>query len=159
MTTQTETESVETESVTRPTDSVTSLFEQVFDHLRKTAESNIQMQQELFRQWGANWPGFPQQETAWLERAQKFQKEWTNTVKKLLSKHRETLDEQYRLAIDSLEEAFRVAQSSDPQEYAKRCEALCRKSLEALREAGEVQVKETQDALNKWIALAVKAAS
>ena len=139
--------------------SVTSLFEQAFDHLRKTAESNIQMQQELFRQWGANWPGFPQQETAWLERAQKFQKEWANTVKKLLSKHRETLDEQYRLAIDSLEDAFRVAQSSDPQEYAKRCEALCRKSLEALREAGEVQVKETQDALNKWIALAVKAAS
>ena len=159
MTTQTETESVETESVTRPTDSVTSLFEQVFDHVRKTVESNIQMQQELFRQWGANWPGFPQQQTAWLERAEKFQKEWANTVKKLLSKHRETLDEQYRLAIDSLEEAFRVAQSSDPQEYAKRCEALCRKSLEALREAGEVQVKETQDALNKWIALAVKAAS
>ena len=139
--------------------SVTSLFEQVFDHLRKTAESNIEMQQELFRQWGANWPGFPQQQTAWLERAEKFQKEWANTVKKLLSKHRETLDEQYRLAIDSLEEAFRVAQSSDPQEYAKRCEALCRKSLEALREAGEVQVKETQDALNKWVALAVKAAS
>ena len=154
MTTQTETESVQTE-----TESVTSVFDQVFDHLRKTAESNIQMQQELFRQWGANWPGFPQQETAWLERAQKFQKEWAKTVKELLSKHRETLDEQYRLAIDSLEEAFRVAQSSDPQEYAKRCEALCRKSLEALREAGEVQVKETQDALNKWIALAVKAAS
>jgi hypothetical protein len=139
--------------------SVTSLFEQVFDHVRKTAESNIEMQQELFRQWGANWPGFPQQETAWLERAQKFQKEWAKTVKELLSKHRETLDEQYRLAIDSLEEAFRVAQSSDPQEYAKRCEALCRKSLEALREVGEVQVKETQDALNKSIALAVKAAS
>ena len=154
MTTQTETESVQTE-----TESVTSVFDQVFDHLRKTAESNIQMQQELFRQWGANWPGFPQQETAWLECAQKFQKEWANTVKKLLSKHRETLDEQYRLAIDSLEDAFRVAQSSDPQEYAKRCEALCRKSLEALREAGEVQVKETQDALNKWISLAMKAAS
>ena len=139
--------------------SVTSLFEQAFDHLRKTAESNIQMQQELFRQWGANWPGFPQQETAWLERAQKFQKEWAKTVKELLSKHRETLDEQYRVVIDSLEEAFRVAQSSDPQEYAKRCETLCRKSLEALREVGEVQVKETQDALNKSIALAVKAAS
>ena len=154
MTTQTETESVQTE-----TESVTSVFDQVFDHLRKTAESNIQMQQELFRQWGANWPGFPQQETAWLERAQKFQKDWAKTVKELLSKHRETLDEQYRLAIDSLEDAFRVAQSSDPQEYAKRCEALCRKSLEALREVGEVQVKETQDALNKWIALAVKAAS
>lgn len=144
--------------MTTQTESVTNLFEQVFDNLRKTAESNIEMQQELFRQWGANWPGFSQPQNAWLERAHKFQKEWSKTVKELLSKHREILDEQYGLAIDSLEEAFRVAQSADPQEYAKRCEALCRKSLEVLREAGELQVKETQEALTKWIGLAVKAA-
>ena len=116
------------------------------------------MQQELFRQWGANWPGLPQPQNAWVERAQKFQKEWAKTVKELLSKHREVLDEQYGLAFDSLEEAFRVAQSSDPQEYAKRCEALCRKSLEVMREAGELQVKEMQEALNKWIGLASKSA-
>ena len=140
------------------TESVKNLFEDVFENLRKTAESNIEMQQELFRQWSANWPGFPQPQNAWVERAQKFQKEWAKTVKELLTKHREVLDEQYELAIDSLEEAFRVAQSSDPQEFAKRCEALCRKSLEAVRDAGELQVKETQEALSKWIALAVKSA-
>jgi hypothetical protein len=140
------------------TESVSSLFEQAFDNLRKTAESNIEMQQELFRQWGARWPGFPQPQNAWLERAQKFQKDWANTVKELLAKHREVLDEEYRLAIESLEEAFRLAQSSDPQDYAKRCETLCRKSLEAVREAGELQLKETQEALSKWIGLAVKSA-
>ena len=86
------------------------------------------------------------------------QKEWAKTVKELLNKHREILDEQYRLSLESLDEAFRVAQSSDPQEYAKRCETLCKKSLEVMREAGELQVKETQEALNKWIGLAVKAA-
>jgi hypothetical protein len=116
------------------------------------------MQQELFRQWGAKWPGFSQPQNAWVERAQKYQKDWAKTVKELLSKHRETLDEQYRLALESLDEAFRVAQSSDPQEYAKRCEALCKKSLEVMREAGELQVKETQDVLNQWMGLAVKAA-
>ena len=141
------------------TESPTNVFEQAFDSFRKTAESNIEMQQELFRQWGANWPGLPQPQNAWVERAQKFQKEWSKTVKELLSKHREILDEQYRLALESLDEAFRVAQSSDPQEYAKRCEALCKKSLEVLRDAGELQVKETQEALSKWIGLAVKAAS
>ena len=61
------------------TESVSNVFEQVFDNLRKTADSNIEMQQELFRQWGANWPGFPQPENAWLDRVQKFQKEWTKT--------------------------------------------------------------------------------
>jgi hypothetical protein len=136
----------------------TNVFEQAFDSFRKTAESNIEMQQELFRQWGAQWPGLPQPQNAWVERAQKFQKEWAKTVKELLSTHREVLDEQYQLALDSLDEAFRVAQSSDPQEYAKRCEALCKKSLEVLRDAGELQVKETQEALTKWIGLAVKAA-
>lgn len=140
------------------TESVTNVFEQVFDSLRKTAESNIEMQQEMFRQWYSRWPGFPEPQNAWVERAQKFQKEWANTVTDLLAKHREVLDEEYRLAIESLEEAFRLAESSDPQDFAKRCEAVCRKSLKAVREAGELQLKETQEALNKWIGLAMKSA-
>jgi hypothetical protein len=117
------------------------------------------MQQELFRQWGANWPGFPQSQNVWVERIQKFQREWAKTVKELLNKHRQILDEQYRLALESLDEAFRVAQWSDPEEFAKRCESLCKKSLEVMREAGELQVKESQDALSKLIGLAVKAGS
>jgi len=141
------------------TETVQSVFEQVFDNLRKTAESNIEMQQELFRQWSANWPGFPEQKGAWLEKVQKFQKGWAKTVKELLSKHREVMDEQFDLAVDSLDEAFRVAQSSNPEEYAKRCESLCRKSLEVLREAGELQAKELQEALSKWTELATKSAT
>jgi hypothetical protein len=138
------------------TKSVTSVFEQAFDSLRKTAEANVEMQQELFRQWGTNWPGFPQSQNVWVERVQKFQKDWAKTVKDLLSKHRQILDEEYRLAMDSLDEAFEVVQSADPEEYAKRCEALCKKSLEIMREVGELQVKETQEALSKLIGLAVK---
>jgi hypothetical protein len=145
--------------MTTETESVQNVFEQVFDNLRKTAESNIEMQQELFRQWGANWPGFPQPQNAWVERVQKFQKTWAKTIKELLSKHREVLDEQYGLSLDSLEEAFRVAQSSDPEEYAKRCESLCRKSLEVMRESGELQTKELQEALSKWTELATKSAT
>ena len=140
------------------TESVSSVFEEAFENLRKTAESSVEMQQELFRQWGAKWPGMPQPQNAWIEQVQKFQKEWSKTVKELLSKHREVVDEKYDLAIESLEEAFRVAESSDPQEYAKRCEALCKKSLKVLREVGEKQIKETQEALNKWMGLVMKTA-
>jgi hypothetical protein len=140
------------------TESVTSLFEDVFDNLRKSAEANLEMQQELFRQWGSQWPGLPQPQTAWVERAQKLQKDWAKTVKEVLTKHREVLDEQYQLALDSLEEAFRVGQSTDPQEFAKRCETLCRKSLEVLRDAAELQAKETQDAFTKWVDLVTKSA-
>jgi predicted transcriptional regulator len=145
--------------MTTQTESVSNVFDQVFDNLRKTAESNLELQQEFFRQWGANWPGFPQQENAWLERVQKFQKEWSKTYAELVNKHRKLLDDQYRMAIDALKEAFRVAEAGDPQEYQRRCEELCRKSLELIREAGELQIKETQEALNRWVAVAVKSAS
>lgn len=142
------------------TESVTGVFEQAFDNLRKAAESNIEMQQEMFRKWSSGWPGFPQQpQNAWLERVQKFQKDWGKTVKDVLTRHREVLDEQYGLAMESLEEAFKVAQSSDPQEWAKRCEKLCRKSLDVMREVSEMQAKELQDALSKWAELASKSAS
>jgi len=141
------------------TQSVTGVFEQAFDNLKKAAEANVEMQQEMFRKWTSGWPGFPQPQSAWLERIQKFQKEWGKTVKEVLTRHREVLDEQYSLAMESLEEAFKVAQSSDPQEWAKRCEKLCRKSLDVMREVSETQAKELQDALSKWAELASKSAS
>jgi hypothetical protein len=140
------------------TKSVTGLFEEVFDNLRKTAEANLEMQQELFRKWTANWTGFPQPQNAWVERAQRLQKDWAKTVKEVLVKHREVLDEQYRLALDSLEEAFRVVQSTDPQEFAKRCEVLCRKTIEVMRDTTELQAKEIQEAFAKWIDLTTKTA-
>lgn len=141
------------------TQSVTGVFEQAFDNVKKAAEANVEMQQEMFRKWTSGWPGFPQPQSAWLERIQKFQKEWGKTVKDVLTRHREVLDEQYSLAMESLEEAFKVAQSSDPQEWAKRCEKLCRKSLDVMREVSETQAKELQDALGKWTELASKSAS
>jgi len=141
------------------TESLSTVFEQVFDNLRKVSETNIELQQDLFRQWGAHWPGFPHSENLWLERVQRFQKDWAKTLTELVNKHRRVMDEEYRLAIDGLKEAFRAVESTDPQEYRQRCEELCRKSLDLMREAGELQVKETQDALNRWVALAVKGES
>jgi hypothetical protein len=144
--------------MTTQTAPVTGLFEQAIEHVRKLAESNIEMQQEIFRKWSNNWPGVPQPQLhgAWHEKAQKFQKAWSKIVKELLARHREVLDEQYDLAVSSLEEAFRLAQSSEPQESAKRYESLCRKSLAVIRESGELQIKELQDALSKWSELVGK---
>jgi len=145
--------------MTTQTESVSNVLEEVFDNLRKAADANIQMQQEFFRQWGAKWPGFPPTDNAWLDRVQAFQKDWSKTLTELLNKHRKLLDDQYRIAIDGVKEAFRVAESDDPQEYRERCESLCRKAIELVREASELQMKETQEALNRWVALAVKGAN
>jgi hypothetical protein len=145
--------------MTTQTESVSSVFEELFDNLRKAADANIQMQQELFRQWGAKWPGLPTTDNAWLERLQKFQKDWSKTLTELMNKHRKMLDDEYRVAIDGVKEAFRVAESADPQEYRERCEGLCRKSVEIMREVGELQMKESQEALNRLVAVLVKGAA
>lgn len=141
------------------TKSAKNVFEEVFENVQKAAQTNFEMQQELFRKWAAGWPGVPQPQNAWLEKAKQFQKEWAKTVKELLKDHGDSFDEQYQLVVDSLDDAFRVAQSSDPQEYAKRCEALCRKTLEVWRETSERQSKELQAALSKWLELATKSAN
>ena len=117
--------------MTTETESVQNVFEQAFDNLRKTAESNIEMQQELFRQWGANWPGFPQPQNAWVERVQKFQKAWAKTVKELLSKHREVLDEQYGLRLIRWKRRFVSRSLRIPKNTpngANRCAARASKS-------------------------------
>jgi hypothetical protein len=145
--------------MTTETKSAKNLFEEVFENVQKAAQANFEMQQEMFQKWAAGWTGLPQPQSAWLEKTKQIQKDWAKTVKELLNKHRDVVDEQYQLAVDSLDEAFRVAQSSDPQEYAKRCEALCRKTLEVWRESSELQSKEFQAALNKWLELATKSAS
>jgi len=145
--------------MTTETESISSAFEQVFDNLRKTTQSALEMQQDLFRQWGTRWPGFPSSQNDWLERIQKFQQEWAETVTDLAKKHRQALDDQYRVGLESLEEAFHVAESTDPMEYRKRCEQLCRKSLECLKESAELQMRESQEAMNKWLQLAAKAGS
>jgi tetratricopeptide (TPR) repeat protein len=145
--------------MTTQTAPVSGLFDQAIENLRKLAESNIEMQQEMFSKWNTNWPGIPQPQGVWLERAQRFQKAWSKTVKELAARHREVLDEQYDLAMSSLEEAFRLAQSSDPQECAKQYESLFRKSLAVMRETGELQLKELQEALSKWTELVGKSAT
>jgi hypothetical protein len=141
------------------TKSAKNVFEEVFENVQKAAQTNFETQQEMFRKWSAGWSGLPQPQNTWLEKAKLFQKEWAKTVKELLKEHRDVFDEQYQLVVDSLDDAFRLAQSSDPQEYAKRCETLCRKTLEVWRETSELQSKEFQAALNKWLELATKTAN
>ena len=141
------------------TDTATNVYEQVFDNVRKAAEANLKMQQEVFRQWTTLWPGLPTPQTVWVEKVRDFQKQWGNTVSDLARQHRETFDRQYQAALESLEEALRVGESSNPEEFRQRTEQLCRKTLDCMREVSEAQMKEFQDAMSKWSELVTKTGS
>ncbi len=143
--------------MTTQTTSSTGVFEEVFDNVRKAAEANLKMQQEIFRQWTTMWPGMPTPQSIWVDKMRDFQKQWGNTVTDLAKKHKATMDRQYDAALESLDDALRLAEAKTPEELRKRTEQLCRKTIDCVREISEAQVKEMQDAARKWTELMTKA--
>lgn len=141
------------------TETSKDLYGAVLQHMRNAAEANVKLQQDMFRQWSNLWPAIPSPESAWLEKVRDFQRQWTNTVSELANQHREVIDKQYQASLESLEEALRLGESGNPEEFRKRTEQLCRKTLDCLREVSEVQMKEFQDAVSKWSELATKVGS
>ena len=134
-------------------ESTATLFEEAYDNLRKTAESTVEMQQDMFRQWAKMWPGLEPPEDDWMARIQQFQKDWASTVNEMTQKHQETLEGQYRAGIESLDEAFRahVVGSADPEEMRDRSATLCRNALELMKDTSETQMKQFQEVMSKWI--------
>lgn len=141
---------------TKASPNVSSVFDQAFQNIRKTAAAHLEMQQELFSQLSGLWPGIPNPQTAWSEQIKQFQKQWTKVVTEQARKHREVLDKQYEAAVESLEEALSIADSTDIDDFRKRAEQLCRKTLDCLRELTTAQVREFQHVFQKWLELATK---
>ena len=131
------------------------MLDQVFHNIRQAAEANLKFQQEAVRQWSSLWPVAPP-ETPWTDAVRDFQKKWTTAISELAQKHREVVDRQHQMAIESLESALHVSESTTPEEYRRRSEELCKKTLDCMREFSEAQVREFQDAVNKWTELVAK---
>lgn len=134
----------------------TSVIDQVLENMRKAAEANVKLQQDMFRQWSALWPGLPSPQNVWLDKMKDFQKQWSHTVSELAHRHRDTLNRQYQAALESLDEALRMVEASNPDEFRQRTEQLCRKTLDCVRELSEAQMNEFQEAMKKWSELVTK---
>ncbi len=132
------------------------MFDQVFDNFRKATETTLQAQQDLFRQWMSHWPSFPMSPAApgstagVSDQVRAFQKQWTDNVTALLTKHCEALDAQYRAGIKTIEDALRTTEAKSPEEFRKLTEELWRKSFEVLRQTIENQIRDFQAAVEKW---------
>jgi len=139
------------------TETGSQLFEEVFANMRKATEANLKMQQEVFRQWTSMWPGMPAPQSIWIDKMRDFQRQWSNTVSDLARRHRESVDRQYQAALESLDAALRVSESTNPEEGRRRTEQLCRKTIDCMREMSEAQIREFQDSISKWTELMTKA--
>ena len=139
-------------------DNGSQMFEDVFQNIRKAAEATVKLQQEALQQWTSLVPGVPTSQPAWVDKVQKFHKQWCDTVSSLAAKHREVLDQQYKATVESLDAALKVTESTNPEEFRKRTEQLCRKTIDCLREISETQVREFQDSAAMWTKLVTKSA-
>jgi hypothetical protein len=133
-----------------------AVFEEVFQNIRKAAETGIKMQQEMLSQWSVLWPGVPTPQSAWLNQVQQFRTKFMSTVADLARKHGDVIDRQYRAALESLDAALEATEASTPEEARRKTEHLCRKTLDCMREMTETQIREFQDAITKWTDLLAK---
>jgi len=133
------------------------MFDQVFDSLRKAADSGLAMQQELFKKWMGMWPGV-QATPAGFGEPVAFQKKWVEVVGDLIKKERESLEAQFSAGLRSIEEAFRLAEAKDPQELRTKTIELWQKTFECLRQTYETSLRDFQAAVTKWTELVKGAA-
>jgi len=139
------------------TKTASPVLEEVFQNIRKAAEANLKMQQEVLSQWSLMWPGMPIPQSAWLNQIQGLRKQWMETLSGVARKHRDVIDRQYEAAIESLDAAFHVSDASTPEELRRRTEQFCRKTLDCMREVAETEIREFQEAVTKWTDLFTKA--
>jgi hypothetical protein len=139
------------------------MFEQVMDNYRKAAEATLQMQQELFQQWTQQWGQVPESlipgvafGNGWAGQLDSLRRKWAATVTDILNKHHETLDTQYRAGIRTIEDAFRVGEAKDPEQYRKLVEELWRQSFACLSTVVESHMRDLQTAAEKWFEAASK---
>jgi hypothetical protein len=142
------------------------MIEQILDNYRKVAESTMQFQQTMLRNWTSQWlqipvPGLgvPNPGAAWVEQAHAAQRKWGETVVGMLDKHRETLDAQYRAGIRLIDDTFRTGEAKDPEQFRRLMEELWRHSFDALKSVTEDQIHECQSVMKKWFDLVSQSAN
>jgi hypothetical protein len=138
------------------TEFVGKAFDQVYESFRGAAESTLQMQQELFKQWTGAWSIFPTVQSPWNEQVQKFQKDWTQATGEMTRKYLEAWERQYKTGVESLEGVFKLTQTKDPAEVRQKVLELWQKSFDCLKELAQAQMDNFQAAAEKWAAMAKK---
>ena len=121
-------------------DAVSKVFEQVMETFRKTAETGLAAQKELFQLWQKNWPDLGPSQPPWLDQMRQFQRAWSDTVLDLTRKHRDTLDRQYQAGVDALKEALPILWEASDRICGKRLKAVLPSLIEAMEHHGHLEL-------------------
>ena len=145
------------------------MVDKILENYSKAVESTLKLQQEMLRNWTMQWSPFgaqlfeppltgtttsasaaPAAAATWLEQLSTAQRKWAEAVADMLKRHQETLDEQYRAGIRAIDDAFRVGEARDPQQFRRLSEELWRRNCEVLKTAVASQMHDVQSVMQKW---------
>ena len=151
------------------------MVDKILENYSKAVESTLKLQQEMLRNWTMQWSTFGTQvfelpmtgtstsasatpaasatETpaaAWLEQLSTAQRKCVEAVADMLKRHQETLDEEYRAGIRAIDDAFRVGEAKNPEQFQRMSEELWRRNCEILKTAVASQVHDVQSVMQKW---------
>jgi hypothetical protein len=132
------------------------MFEQVFENMRLATESSIQLQQEMFKKWVGAWSGVPVAPDGGADKLKQAQEKWMEFTTDLVKKERETLESQFSAGLKCIEEAFHLAEAKEPRELRAKTIELWQQSIDCMRQAYEVQMRDFQAAVAKWTELTLK---
>jgi hypothetical protein len=123
-----------------------AMFEQLFGRYRKTSEACMQMQQDMFRslmqQWMAASPNAAGAAADWNRH---LQKRLFDLAVELLNRQRQSLDANYRSAIEILEQSAHLSESKSAEEYRRGVEDLWHRWFETVKTQSESQFRDLQN--------------
>ena len=136
------------------------MLDQVFEMSRKAIESSLQMQQAMFKHWTQDMPSAaPATGGLSSDWGGAMRKRWVGLVLDALNKHREWLDSNYRVLIQTLEKVFHVPEARSSEEAVHAIEDVWKSVFEAMKSQSEGQFREFQSWAEKALHLARNGAS
>jgi predicted protein tyrosine phosphatase len=142
------------------------MFDKTLDNYGKAVESTLSLQQEILRNWTVHWsPHETQvfdlllteastsasatQAAALPEPLSTAKAKWAEAIIDMLKRHQETLDEQYRASIRAIDDAFRVGEARDPEQFRRLSEELWRRNCQLLETAVASQMHDFQSVMQR----------
>jgi hypothetical protein len=133
------------------------MIEQIFDNFRKAAESSLQTQQDMFKQFSQQWPTAPLNAAGTgSEVTDELQKRLRLTLTTALEHERELLDAAIGSSIELIEQTFQLYGARSPEDCRRLLEGMWRKLIAQAKDQSDNQVRVLQTVSTTWLELPKK---
>jgi hypothetical protein len=120
----------------------------IIGSVRKTTESSVAMQQELFDRWARAWPWVPGSVFPFGE-LQKVQMKWVEMVGELMQRQNHLFSVQLKMGFETMDRLFHLAEVKDPQQLRSWSMEMWQKAFDDLWMISNAQMRTLQNAVDR----------